>query len=101
MVSVHSSKILTKTEVGTRDWGFALIGLTMLCFKECIWGFWIWKVVDCFKWGLMGYPSRNIKDFVTESDLNCAYLAQEMTVCGLETVLWYFGKEYDCFLPLS
>ena len=29
MVSVHSSKTLTKTEVGTRDWGIAVIGLTM------------------------------------------------------------------------
>jgi hypothetical protein len=33
MVSVHSSKTLTKTEVGTRDWGIAVIGLTMLLFE--------------------------------------------------------------------
>jgi hypothetical protein len=38
MVSVHSSKTLTKTELGTRDWGIAVIGLTMLLFEEC--GFW-------------------------------------------------------------
>ena len=80
MVSVHSSKILTKTEVGTRDWGFAVIGLTMLCFEECIWGLRIWKAVDCIKWGLLGYPSRNIKDFVTERYLNCVDLAQEVSV---------------------
>jgi hypothetical protein len=92
MVSVHSSKILTKTEVGTRDWGFALIGLTMLCFKECIWGFWIWKVVDCFKWGLMGYPSRNIKDFVTERYLNCVDLAQEVSV---ENFIYLFFLMYE------
>ena len=34
MVSVHSSKTLTKTEVGTRDWGIAVIGLTMLLFER-------------------------------------------------------------------
>jgi hypothetical protein len=64
MGSVHSSKALTKTEVGTRDWGVAVIGLTMLWFgRMWIWGLWIW--------GLMGYPSRNMEDIVTESDLNC------------------------------
>ena len=36
--------------------------------------------MECFKWDLMGYPSRNMEDFVTESDLNCADLAQEVSV---------------------
>ena len=31
--------------------------------------------VKCFKWGLLGYLSRNIEDSVTESDLKCAVLA--------------------------
>ena len=61
MVSVHSSK----TEVGTRDWGIAVIGLTMLLFERMwIWGLWIWKAVECFKWGLIGYTSRNMGEYL-------------------------------------
>jgi hypothetical protein len=42
MVSVHSSKTLTKTEVGTRDWGIAVVGLNMLLFERMwILGLWI------------------------------------------------------------
>jgi hypothetical protein len=40
----------------------------------------IWKAVECFKWGLMGYTSRNTEDFVAESNLNCVDLAQEGSV---------------------
>jgi hypothetical protein len=39
------------------------------------WGLWIWQTVECFKWDLMGYSSRNMEDFVTEGDLNCGDLA--------------------------
>jgi hypothetical protein len=39
MVFLHSNESLTKTEEGgTRDWGFAVIGLTVLLFG----GMWIW-----------------------------------------------------------
>lgn len=31
--------------------------------------------MECFKWGLMGYPCRNMEDSVTESDLNCVDMA--------------------------
>ena len=37
-------------------------------------------MVECFKFGLMGYPSRNIQDFVAECDLNYADLTQEVSV---------------------
>jgi hypothetical protein len=71
MVSVHSSKTLTKTEVGTSDWGIAVIDLTMLLFERMsIFGLWIWNAVECFKLGLMGHPSRNMEDIVAGSNLN-------------------------------
>jgi hypothetical protein len=81
MVSVHSSKTLTNAEVGTRDWGIAVIGLAMLLFKRMwILGLWIWNTVECFKWDLMGHPSRTMEDFVAGSDLNCVDLAQEISM---------------------
>ena len=36
-------------------------------------------MVECFKWGLMGHPGRNMESFVAESDLNCSDLAQEVS----------------------
>jgi hypothetical protein len=80
LVSVHSSKTLSKTEVGTRDWGIAVICLTILLFER-MWnlGLWIWNTVECFKWDLMGHPSRTMENFVAGSDLNCVDLAQEIS----------------------
>ena len=72
-----------------------MIGLTMFLFgRMWIWELWIWKAMECFKWGLMNHPSRNMEDFVPVSDLNCADLVQNrrMSVCGLETVLWILLK---------
>ena len=78
MVSVHNSKTLTKIEIGTRDKGIAVIGVTMLLFRRLwIQELWIWKSVECFKWSLMSQPSRNMEDSVVESDVNCADLTQE------------------------
>jgi hypothetical protein len=80
MVSVYSSKTLTKTEVGPSDWSIAVIELTVLFFRRMwIRGLWIWKAVECFKWGLVDYHSRNMEDFVTEGDLNCVSLALEVS----------------------
>jgi hypothetical protein len=30
----------------------------------------IWKVVECFRWSLMGHPSRNVENIGAEGDLN-------------------------------
>jgi hypothetical protein len=55
----------------------------MLLFGRMqIWVLWIWKAGECFKWGLMGYPRRNMEDIVAKSDLNCADLAQEVFVAN-------------------
>ena len=35
--------------------------------------------MECFKWGLMGHPSRNMEDFVAGYNLNCVDLAQEIS----------------------
>ena len=52
----------------------------MLLFERMwILGLCIWKAVECFKWGLMGHPSRNMEDFVAGSNLNCVDLAQEVS----------------------
>ena len=37
-------------------------------------------MMECFKWGLTGHPSRNMEEFIAESDLICADLAQEVSV---------------------
>ena len=45
-------------------------------------------------WDLVGHPSRNMEDFVTESDLNCADLAQEVLVENF--IIW----PRDCFCDI-
>jgi hypothetical protein len=70
---------LTKTN-WYQEWGIAVIDLTMLLFERMwILGLWIWKAVECFKWGLIGYPSRNMEYFVAGSNLVCVDLAQEIS----------------------
>ena len=49
--------------------------------------------MECFKWGLMDHPSRNMEDFVSESDLKCADLAQEVSV-EKNFSMWH----RDCFV---
>ena len=47
--------------------------------------------MECFKWGLMGHPSRNMKDFVAGNNLNCVDLAQEISKKNFS--MWH----KDCF----
>ena len=79
IVSVQSSKTLIKTEVGTRAWTIAVVGLPMLWLG----GKWIlkfWKALESFNLGLIGYPSRNMEGFVAEYDLNCIELPYMVSV---------------------
>ena len=79
----------------------------MLLFERMwILGLWIWKAGECFKWGLMGYPSRNKEDFVAGSNLNCDDLAQEISKKNFR--MWHkdcfcgiLVKNVATFLPLS
>jgi hypothetical protein len=52
----------------------------LLLRRMWIWGIWVWKAVECFKCGLMGHPRRNKEVFISESDLNFADLAHEVSV---------------------
>ena len=66
----------------------------------------LWKAVERFKLGLMGYHSRNTEDFVTEYDLNCANLAQEVSVeknfsMWHRDCLLYCDDKCGSFMPLS
>jgi hypothetical protein len=75
--SVYSSN---KTEVGIRDWHITVIGLTMPSFgRMWIWGLCIWKALECFMWGSMGHPGRNMEDVIAVSDLNCGSLVIEIS----------------------
>ena len=92
MVSLHSNEN-PKIEVGTRDWGIAVIDLTMLLFGGIwIWG--LWKAVECFKWSLMDQPSRNMEDIDAEGDLNCADLTQDVSM-EKDFSMWPRDCSYD------
>jgi hypothetical protein len=69
-----------------------MIGLTMLL----IGGMWIlglWKAVECFKWGLMGYPHMNMEDIYAKGYLNCGDLIQ-----GFSFFFFFFFLNFGIFL---
>jgi hypothetical protein len=64
----------------------------MLLFGEMwIWG--LWKAVEFFKWALMSYSSRNMEDSAAQGDLNCADLAQ---VVSVEKNLRMWPRDHFC-----
>ena len=77
---------LPKTEVGTRDWGIAAMGLTVLLFGRMqIWGFWIWKAV-------MGCPTKNMEEIGVEDNFNCRSLVLEVSEENFN--MW--PRDYSC-----
>ena len=58
MVSLHSNGN-PKTVVGSR-YDIVVIILTTLLFGV-MWIWQIWKEVECFKWGLLVNPGRNME----------------------------------------
>ena len=69
MVSYHSHRKATKTEVGARRWVVAVtvmptwVVLLLCCFEECL-GLWTRTEVECPKQSLMGHCSRRLEDKV-------------------------------------
>ena len=92
VASFHSKGNPNEDKIWYQEWGIAVRGLTMLLFGGMwIWELWIWKAVECFKWGLMHHPRRSMEDRCAENDLNLgAWLKRfqrRILVCGLETVI--------------
>jgi hypothetical protein len=94
MMSLHSNKTKTKTDVHTRKLGINMIGLIMLLFGG-MWILGLWKMMECFKWGLVYHTSRNMKDSGAEGDLNwgCClkrFQRRRVLVCDLQTLFVIF-----------
>ena len=77
MAFYSSNNKVTKTEVGTRDWGIAVIGLTMWFVGQCgrLWNFGLEKQLKA----VMGHPSRSLEDGNTEGHADCGNMAQEVS----------------------
>jgi hypothetical protein len=79
MMSLHSNRTVTKTEVCTNDQGITVTSLTML-FLGGTWkylGLWTKKVFGFFKQDVMGHPSW-IRKNAAEGGMNCDSLFQEV-----------------------
>ena len=81
MISLHSNRIVTKTEVGIKDWGIFVTDLTMLFVGGILstLGHWSRKAVGHFKCSSMGHPTRGMEGSVAESNLNYRGPVQEVS----------------------
>ena len=78
MMSLHSNGN-PKIQVGTRNCGIAVIGLTMLLFEGML-TLGLWKALGYFKWGLMGIlVDASHEDSGAEGDLDFGGLAREVS----------------------
>ena len=71
--------------------------LTIHLFREMqIWGLWIWKAVECFKWGLVSHSSRNLEEIGAECDLNSGDLAQKISEEKKVSDVSAWPRDYFC-----
>ena len=59
--------------------------------------------MECFKWGLIGHPSRDMEDSSDEGDFNYVGLLTPEVSMEKNVSMWftdYFCEEYGCVLPL-
>jgi hypothetical protein len=71
-----------------------------------MWSLGLWKAEECFKWGLIGHQYKNMEDIGAEDGLNCANLAQEVSVeknfsMWHRDCLLYCDDKCGSFMPLS
>lgn len=81
MVHPYGNGTVAKAEVGIRDWGTDMIGLTILLFRV-IWKIWelcIRKAVEIFKDGLMGHPKKNLESSCVDGNLDYELPAQHVS----------------------
>lgn len=101
-----AKETITKTYMGARDRGIALIGLTMLLFER-IWtlGVWIRKTIECFNCCLLDYPNRNMVDSGAKCDLinyGCLFqgvLQKNVRMCPRDQSCCTLVKNVTAFCP--
>lgn len=90
-----------KTEIGTRDWEIAVIGLTIFLLGG-MWalGLWIRKTIGHYKGGLMGNTSKSMEDSRVQG-IWLKKFQRKILTCGLEIILLIFWQKCVWFSPLS
>lgn len=98
-MSLYSNKRVTKTELGTKDWGIAVTGLTMLfvrgiqtivrlCTRNS------WMSLSGAKWDIpIGIWKTVLRAIWTEWDQVKRFQKWRMLVSGSETILVIFWQE--------